>query len=80
MLPVSILEPQGNMLARTVLFVWAVYKLHLRVYRAVKAQNALVKSGVLRQGIHRLQSSFPLQHSPTASPNGSTPCSFCCKN
>jgi hypothetical protein len=33
MVLVSILELQGNLLARIVLFVWAVYKLHLRVYR-----------------------------------------------
>jgi hypothetical protein len=33
MVLVSILELQGNLLARTVRFVWAVYKLHLREYR-----------------------------------------------
>jgi hypothetical protein len=33
MVLVSIRDLQENLLARTVLFVWAVYKLHVRVYR-----------------------------------------------
>jgi hypothetical protein len=48
MVLVSVCDFQGNLLGRTVLFVWAVYILQLRVYRETvqhpNAQNALIKS------------------------------------